>query len=159
MAKKTKKAEVDLAFITPTQAVKIEQEIENLEIMLKNDRSGLYGSPKISDTAEFMKLIKEKRDILANHTPIKFRGQTSNKAYARAKELAKLIKDKLPSKKDYFMPYPKEDSSFDFERAVKQQVDFQTDQKTQAMVREYKRIMARIDPSDPTIRNIERLRD
>ena len=157
MAKK--KNDFDLAFITPAQANKIEQEIENLETMLRNDQSGYFGRPKISDTTEFMKQIKEKKDILVNHTPKKLKGQASNKAYARVKELARLIKNELPTKKAYFMPYPKEESSFDFERAVDQQVKFQTDKKIQSMVREYKHLMAKIDPSDPSIRAIERLRD
>ena len=156
---KKKKDEFDLAFLTPAQASKIEQEIEGLENMLKVDRSGLYGSPKISDIAEFTKQIKTKREILEKHMPKKFKGQTSNKAYARVKELAGLIKKELPSKRSYFMPYPKEESSYDFEKAVNQQVKFQTDPKIQSMVKEYKHLMSRIDPNDPTIRSIERLRD
>jgi len=156
---KKKKDEFDLAFITPAQASKIEEEIESLETMLRTDRSGLYGSPKISDIAEFTKQIKNKRAILEKHTPKKLKGRQSNAAYARAKELAGLIKKELPSKREYFMPYPKDESSFDFERVVNQQVRFQTDPQIQAMVKEYKHLLSRIDPSDPTIRSIERLRD
>ena len=157
MPRKKKKNEFDLAFITPAQAEKIEQQIEGLEIMLQEDQRSK--TPKITDIAEFVGQIKTKKAVLEKHTPRKLRGQTSNTAFARAKDLAKKIKDEMPGKKDYFMKYPKDESSQDFERVVKQQVRFQTDPKIQAMVREYKHIMARIDPSDPTIRNIERLRD
>ena len=157
MPRKKKKNEFDLAFITPAQATKIEQQIEGLEIMLQEDQRSR--TPKITDVGEFIGQIKTKKEILKNHTPKKFRGQTSNSAYARAKELAAKIKDEMPGKKDYFMRYPKDESSQDFERVVNQQVKFQTDPKIQSMVREYKHLMARIDPSDPTIRNIERLRD
>ena len=156
---KKKENEFDLAFISPAQAAKIESDIENRMDMLRKDQSGLFGKPKITDVREFMGIINEKKSILENHIPLKLRGQASNKALARTKELAKKIKDELPSKKDYFMPYPKDGSSSDFERIVKQQVRFQTDPKIQSMVREYKHLLRRIDPSDPTISNIERLRD
>jgi len=106
-----------------------------------------------------MQNIKKKKAILEDHTPKKFIGQTGNKALARAKDLAIKIKAELPGKKDYFMPYPKDESSQDFERVVRQQVRFMTDPKIQGMVREYKHLLRRIDPSDPSIANIERLRD
>ena len=157
MPRKKKSNEFDTAFITPAQAAKTRQEIENLEVMLQEDRKNK--TPKITDIGEVMNQIRTKKAVLENHTPKKLRGQTSNSAYARAKELAAKIKDEMPGKKDYFMRYPKDESSSDFERVVKQQVRFQTDPKIQSMVREYKNIMARIDPSDPTGRNIERLRD
>jgi hypothetical protein len=159
MPKKKKDGEVDLQYLKPAQVAKIEQEIDSLETMLKNDQSGYYGRPKISDVGEFMKQIKTKKDLLAKHVPTKLRGQASNKAYAMVKELAEKIKKELPSKHNYYMPYPKGESSFDFERVVQQQVRFQTDKNIQSMVREYKRLAARLDPSDPTIRDIERLRD
>ena len=161
--RKAKKSEFDTAFITSAQERDLKEDIRTLETMYKNDRSGLYGKPKITDTAEFFAQIKKKEAILENHTPKKFRGKNSNAAYTKAKELAGKIKKVLPDKKDYFRPYPSGknpvSSDFDFERTVQQQIKFMTDPKIQSMVREYKHIMAKIDPSDPTIRNIERLRD
>ena len=157
MPRKKKQNEYDIAFITPAHAAKTKQEIESLEAMLKADQTSK--SPKIQDVGEVMQNIKKKKVVLENHTPKKFRGQTSNKAYARAKDLALKIKNELPGKKDYYMPYPKDDSSQDFERVVNQQVKFMTDPKIQGMVREYKYLLRRIDPSDPSISNIERLRD
>jgi len=157
MPRKKKQNEYDIAFITPAQAAKIEQEIDYLETMLKTDQSSRR--PKIQDVGEVMQNIKKKKALLVDHIPKKFRGPTGNKAYARAKELAAKIKNELPGKKDYYMQYQKEDSNFDFERVVKQQVRFMTDPKIQGMVREYKHLMRRIDPSDPSIANVERLRD
>ena len=157
MPRKKKQNEYDTAFITPAYAAKIKQEIEGLENMLKADQSSK--NPKIQDVGEFVQNIRKKKIVLENHVPKKFRGQTSNTAWARAKDLGEKIKKELPGKKDYYMRYPKDDSSQDFERVVKQQVRFQTDPKIQSMVREFKHLMSRIDPSDPTIRNIERLRD
>ena len=157
MPRKKKSNEFDTAFITPAQAAKIEQEIDGLETMLREDQRSK--TPKITDIGEFVGQIKKKKAVLEDHTPKKLRGQSSNKAYARVKDLALKIKAELPGKKDYFMPYPKDESSQDFERVVNQQVKFMTDPKIQGMVREYKHLMSRIDPSDPTIRNIESLRD
>ena len=157
MPRKKKQNEFDLSFITPAHAAKTKQEIESLEAMLKADQASK--SPKIQDVGEVMQNIKKKKAVLENHTPKKFRGQTGNAAWSRAKDLAEKIKKELPGRKDYYMKYPKEDSSQDFERVVKQQVRFQTDPKIQSMVREYKHLLRRIDPSDPSIANIERLRD
>ena len=157
MPRKKKQNEYDIAFITPAHAAKTKQEIESLEAMLKADQASRR--PKIQDVGEVMQNIKKKKTILEDHTPKKFTGQTGNKALARAKDLAIKIKAELPGKKDYFMPYPKDESSQDFERVVRQQVRFMTDPKIQGMVREYKHLLRRIDPSDPSIANIERLRD
>jgi len=157
MPRKKKQNDYDTAFITPAREAKIKQEIEGLENMLKADQSSK--NPKIQDVGEFVQNIRKKKVVLENHVPKKFRGQTSNAAWSRAKDLGKKIKKELPGKKDYYMRYPKDDSSQDFERVVKQQVRFQTDPKIQSMVREYKHLMSRIDPSDPTIRNVERLRE
>jgi len=157
MPRKKKQNEFDLSFITPAHAAKTKQEIESLETMLKADQASK--KPKIQDVGEVIQNIKKKKVVLENHTPKKFRGQTGNAAWARAKDLAEKIKKEMPGKKEYYMRYPKEDLSQDFERVVKQQVRFQTDPKIQSMIREYKNIMARIDPSDPTIRNVERLRE
>jgi len=157
MPRRKKQSEHDIAFITPAQAAKTRQEIESLETMLKADQSSK--KPKIQDVGEVIQNIKKKKNVLENHTPKKFSGQAGNAAWARAKDLAKKIKKEMPGKKEYYMRYPKEESSQDFERVVNQQVRFQTDPKIQSMVREFKHLMSRIDPSDPTIRNIERLRD
>ena len=157
MPRKKKQNEFDLSFITPAQAAKTKQEIESLETMLKADQASR--KPKIQDVGEVMQNIKRKKTMLENHTPKKFRGQTSNAAWSRAKDLAEKIKKEMPGKKEYYMRYPKEESSQDFERVVNQQVRFQTDPKIQSMVREYKHLLRRIDPSDPSIANIERLRD
>ena len=101
MPRKKKQNEYDIAFITPAHAAKTKQEIESLEAMLKADQASR--SPKIQDVGEVMQNIKKKKAILENHTPKKFRGQTGNAAWARAKDLAKKIKKEMPGRKDYYM--------------------------------------------------------
>lgn len=158
-----KKKTIDLALMTSQQVKETEAEITFLEKMLKADQSGEFGRPKITDTGEFRAKIIEKKELLDNYSPRKMRGPSANKAYARAKELAEKIKAEMPSNKDYNRSYPSKKSrvsaDFDFERAVQQQVAFQTNRGLQNMIHEYKNIMARIDPDDPTIRNIETLRE
>ncbi len=162
MPRKKKKSEFDLALMTPEQVKETEKEITYLENMLKSDQSGTYGSAKISDVSEFRAEIKQKKDMIAGFKPKKMRGPKANKAYAYAKQLAEKIKAEMPSFVDYHRSYPsgksKTTAEFDFEKAVRQQVAFQTNTALQGMIREYKNIMGRVDPDDPTLRNIESLR-
>ena len=62
---------------------------------------------------------------------------------------------KLPDNNSVF---PDHNEKRDFERAVEQQVAFQSNPRMQKAITIYKNLMARIDPSDPTVRNIEMLR-
>ena len=64
----------------------------------------------------------------------------------------------MPKTKDYYQRYPKDGNSYDFDRTVRQQIAFQTDKNIKNAVKEYKNIMRRLDPQDPTISNIELLR-
>jgi len=96
--------------------------------------------------------------MLEKHAPKQLRGKTKDKAAKRAKELGKFIEEQMPKSKDYFKQGPRHGCDNDFDRTVKQQVIFQTDPKIQKAVQEYKYLMGRLEPQDPTIRNIERLR-
>lgn len=158
MKRKRTKAEFDMVHCTLDQIREIEQDIAYLEKMLESDQA--QRTPKITDVAEFKSEIEKKRKILLNHKPRKLTGQKANKAYAKAKELRKIIQDAMPSRKEYYRQYPKgsEGTDFDFERAVRQQIAFQTDKGMQENVRQYKAILRRLDPDDPVISNIELLR-
>jgi len=147
---------LDLVHVTVDQIREIKSEIRQMENMLKADIAS--GRPKIQDRNEFIGEINKKKKVLKDHTPKPFRGRKKNEAYTRAKKLKKFIQSAMPSKKAYYQPYPKDGSSYDFEAVVKQQMDFQTNKKTQDAVQEYKHLMRRIDPQDPTITNIELLR-
>ena len=158
MPKKKKTHDV---LLTPDQALEIKRDIADLDRMLENDKKS--GRNLITDKALFNSQIAGKKKILKDHTPKKFRSTADkNSAYARAKELRKLISDAMPSREAYFRPYPGRNkpvnSDFDFERTVRQQMELQKDKNFNAAVSEYKNIMRRLDPSDPTITNIEMLR-
>ena len=152
MAKK-----VDLTLITPQQAKEIGAEINHLERMLQADKSS--PSPKIQDVAEFNAEIAKKKKILNDHTPKPFSGKTKDKAAKRIKELDTFIKEQMPSAKSYYQSYPKNGGcDNDFERAVIQQMAFQSNPKIQQAVAERKNLLGRLEPHDPYIRSVENLR-
>ena len=157
MARK-KKSEFDLVHASVDQIREIKNDIAHLERMLKADQS--QTTPKITDVTEFKAEIAKKKKLIKNHAPKKLKGKEASKAYAKAKELKKIIQEAMPSSKEYYRPYPKGENghNFDFERAVKQQMAFQTDPKIQKAVINYKSILRRIDPDNPEITNIELLR-
>lgn len=158
MAKKIvkKKATTHKVFATEIQLAETKSEIASLERMLAADRT--RKEPKL-DEGDFKREIAKKQKFLAEVSPMKFRGQAGNKAFDRAKKLEKEIKEAMPSSKAYFQPYPKEDGKErDFENAVRQQMEFQRNPDVQQKVQELKHIMRRLDPSDPMVTNIERLR-
>jgi len=157
MARK-KKSEFDLVHASVDQIREIKNDIAHLERMLKADQS--QTTPKITDVTEFKAEIAKKKKLIKNHAPKKLTGQKASKAYAKAKELKKIIQEAMPSSKEYYRPYPKGENghNFDFERAVKQQMAFQTDPKIQKAVQNFKSIMRRLEPENSEISNIELLR-
>jgi len=154
--KEVQKSKYDVTLLTPAQAKGIESEIREQERMLKE-----YGN-KITDPVAVYKDIAKKKKLLRDHGAVQLKGAEGNRAYARAKEIAEKLKDVMPTRTDYFRPYPSSKTGMeyesDFERAVAQQMKIQTDPQLKAMVREYKHIMRRLDPQNPMVSNIEGLR-
>lgn len=155
--------------MTTEQINQTKKDIADLENMLKADRSSRH--PKITDEVEFLKDVKEKKQLLKDHAPQPFESDgQKNKAYEAAKKLRAFISAQMPSRRDYYQNYPREvdrygnpispdhNAKMAFDRAVRQQMKFQTHPKILRAVHLYKNIMRRIDPADPTITNIELLR-
>lgn len=153
--------EFSKTLMTEAQVKEVKERINSAEKMLNDPRDWIRN--KITDPGSIKENIKKDQHLIDEHAPRKMRGQKANKAYAEAKELAKKIKEQMPSRQQYFQRYPKDSDAHnkqaDFEKIVAQQMKFQTDPNIQKMVARYKHIMARLDPSDPSIRNIESLRD
>ena len=155
-----------MSLITNKRAKELESEINDMEKMLKSP----VGDRHIGDKAEFMGEVRKRKDELRAFAPRELKGAKANEAYAIAKRLRSYIQKGMPSSRDYFRRYPKEkdkdgnviipdhNEKRDFERAVEQQVAFQSNPRMQKAITIYKNLMARIDPSDPTVRNIEMLR-
>jgi len=140
---------------TPQQINEIRADINRSEKMLEADKRSR--SPKIQDVAEFNMELDKKRKILEDHTPKPFRGKNKDKAAKRIRELDSFIQEHMPKSRDYYQQQPKGCNN-DFERTVNQQIAFQTNPKIQKAVAERKHLVARLEPQDPTLRNIERLR-
>ncbi len=151
-----KRQKLDLVHATPAQIQELKGDIDHLERMFEADKQS--GRPKIQDPEEFRNEIAKKKKVLKDHSPKRLRGENANKLKRYRDELAEKIRDRMPRSNDYFQPQPKGVHGFDFERAVKQQMDFQSNPETARMVQEWKHIGRRLDPDDPTITNVERLR-
>lgn len=144
-------------YMTPEEIRETQGEIDALCRMLKADQSSR--SPKIQDISGFRADIAKKQKLIEDFAPKKVTGKQASKLYARAKELEVKLKDVLLPSKDYFQSYPKGGgSSHDFERAVRRQMQIQTDKQLKNEVLEYKSIMRRLDPDDVGLSNIERFR-
>jgi hypothetical protein len=155
-----KKNEFEKIHMTNAQIKEVKERIASAERMLNDPRDWVRN--KITDPELIKANIKKDQKLLNEHAPRKLRGQRANKMYAEAKELAQKIRDQMPSNRQYFQQYPKDSDGHnrqaEFEKVVAQQMKFQSDPKIIKMVTRYKNIMRRIDPSDPTISNIEALR-
>ena len=154
------KQRIDMALITVQRAKELESEIKALENMMRDDIA--TGRPKIQDKKEFVGQITKRKKELTDFGAREFKEREKNEAYDTAKRLRKYIQKRMPSSRDYHRGYPKSGDGHsthgDFEKAVQQQMAFQTNPRLQKAVTIYKNLMQRIDPSDPTVRNIEMLR-
>lgn len=160
MAKMRVPASFDKVYATNQQLLEAETEVKELEGMLEEDRR--RKSPRISSVEDVKKQIVKRKRFIKEFKPAKARGQNANRMYAEAKKLREEIANAMPTAEKYFQRDVKNSDNhtkaMEFERAVQQQIKFQTSPDMQRKVVRYKHIMARIDPSDPTIRNIESLR-
>jgi hypothetical protein len=158
--KPPKKTEFDIVHMTEGQCNEVRSDIESMEKMLDDPRP--WVRDKITDVGEVKGQIASKKKLLADHSPRRMRGEKANKAYAEAKKLAAFIQGEMPTNKQYFQRYAKDSDGHTrqagFEKAVQQQVAFQTNPELQRAVVRYKNIMRRIDSDDPTLTNIEALR-
>lgn len=146
----------NLVYMTPEQVNDLKTEIASLEKMLASDKASRR--PKIQDEAEFMSDIRKKKELLKNHEPQKLTGAKASRALKRAREIESELKDSLLPRKDYYQDYPKAGFNSDFERAVNEEMRRMRDVGYKQKIFEYKRIMRQLDPSDPTLTNIERFR-
>ncbi len=162
--KKPVKKKPDLVLATNEQITEWKRDIDSMERMMagKEIDSGVYGRKDlIQDPGHIQHEIEKRKKMIETHSPRKFTGNAANEAYKRAKILKEEIVKAMPTAKDYFQPYPSGKTpthrGIDFENTVRQQMAFQSSEM-QKKVREYKFLMGNIDPSNPTVRNIEMLR-
>lgn len=142
-------------FMTPQRIKEVKSEVAELERMLLSDAAGKH----IQDPGEVKREISKKKKMLTEFTPQKLTGQKANKAYAWARKFEVWFKEHQLPNKALHQSYPKgNDVSVDFEQAVQEQTRIMGNPRIQEAIRTYKHIMRRIDPENPMITNIERLR-
>lgn len=139
------------------------EEIKEMESMLKGgavERGVSYRSDKIQEPELIKHEIKKRQRFIDDNTPRKLTGESANKAYRRAKELAAEIKEAMPTQRLFNQRYPsssdRASKATDFEKAVQQQMAFQKGMSHKTA--EYRNLMAKLDPANPMVRNIETLR-
>ncbi len=140
------------------------EEIKEMETMLtggRADRDVAYRNDKIQEPDLIKHEIRKRQKFISDNTPKKLTGVEANKAYKRAKEIEGQLKEAMPSQKMFNQRYPsssdRASKATDFEKAVQQQMAFQSP-KMQQMAAEYRNLMSRLDPANPMVRNIETLR-
>lgn len=130
--------------------------------MLKGEQieRGVFGrADKIQDREAILQEIREKEKFLETYEPTKLKGEAANKAYAYAKELEGKIKESLQGSGDFYRKYAEQGKDgLAFDRAVEHEMKLMQDKGYKQMVKEYKAIMRRLDPDNPSISNIERFR-
>jgi len=155
MSKKKEKS-----FETVSNIKNIKAEIVNMERMLEADQK--REQKKIQDPQKLKDEIKSKKKFLNEVTPKKLKGQSVNKAYKRAEQLQEVIKKEMLPENEFHRQYPKDSDGYlkkqEFERAVQQQMNFQTNPTIKKAISEYKTLMRTIDPDDPNVPNIENIR-
>jgi hypothetical protein len=138
----------------------IKAEISSMERMLEADQRSARS--KIQDPQKIKEDIETKKKFLHEVTPKKLKGKAADKAYKRIEHLQEVIKKEMLPEKAFHTQYPKASDGHlkkqEFERAVKQQIKFQTDPVIKKAVNEYKSLMRQIDPQDPDAPNIENVR-
>jgi hypothetical protein len=155
-----KKPEAIPVFASKERIAEVKNDIRELESMLKEDAQRKV--PKITDVDGVKAEIFKKQQYIERHSPAQLRGENANRAFKEAKELERIIKEKMPKASVFGQHYPKGGDSHlkqqKFEEAVRQQMHFMSDPKVKQAAQKYKYIMARLSGGDPRESNIERLR-
>ncbi len=152
------KQKLDLVHASVGRIKSLKADIASMTRMLENDQRSAH--PKIQDPAEYKADVAKKQKELDDHSPRKATGEAANKLNRLQRELGKKIQERMPRSRDYFRKHPKGENhdDFDFERAVEQQVAFQRNTQLQYAIRVWKYARRCLEPDNPEITNIERLR-
>lgn len=171
------KSEFDLVHAGVEEIRQAKREIKEIETILRGgslggDTSQVFArTDKISGKEEIVKQLAEKKKFISQFAPKPFRSvHEKNKVYEVYKKIERMLQDNMPRSADYYQGYPKEVTSDGrpmspdhnikrkFDNAVDHQVWFQTHPKIQKAIQRYKHYGRRLDPDNPEMTNIERLR-
>ena len=156
----------DKDYLNPIKRAELEKQVKSMEFNAKNidnvidsKKTWLY-NPKCTNVSEIRKQISRTKKTIAKRTPPETDTKTRNVLFKRAKALESMIKEGLPTKDEMMgkrligsdnKPYVVTN-----ECAIKKHMEWTTRQA--GNVREWRQIMRILEPLDPNIANVERLR-
>ena len=154
--------EFDLGNASPEVVKDVKREVAQLERALRggamDSRTGI-GANLDRCGKDLREELGKKKTWLNKYEPEKLTGTASNKAFKRVTELKARISGKLQSNKNFHQFYPKNQrNEKDFHDSVQHEAALMRDKDYKRDVTEYRALMRQIDPSDPTVVNIELLR-
>lgn len=124
-----------------------------------DSRTGISLDLNRCGTEDLQRELIDKKAYLKKYTPKKLTTLQSNKANKRRKVLEEKIKKKLQGSKQFHQFYPKNQrKEKDFQDGVAHEMKLLQDKGYKKDVAEYRHLMRQLDPEDPRVTNIERLR-
>ena len=156
----------DKTYLNPLKRAELEKQIKSLDQNAKiidgvidPSKPWLY-NPRNTNISDLRRQISKLKKTIATRTAPEVDVKTRNKYLQRAKYLESEIKKEMPTYDEMMgKRYVGSDAKpyvVASEHAIRKQMDWQT--KQDGNIREWKQIMRILEPSDPNIANVERLR-
>jgi len=162
MKKKSRRPLPETVFASESQIRAVKNDIVEMERMLIDDKKLFPKNPHIQDEVAFKAEIIKKQQWIERVSPKALKGEAANKAYTEMKNLQELVKDRMPKSSLFYQRYPKgsdpHKSVQKFEEGVRAQMAIQNDPVLKKAQFRIKYLAARLDPANPELRNLERLR-
>jgi hypothetical protein len=154
----------DLGNASPEIVKEVKRDVASLERALRggpvDSRTGITLNMNRTDLGAMREELHSKKRWLEKYEAEPLKGDAANKALKRANELKERIKAKMQPKNKFYQFYAtNQRKEKDFQEAVSWEAKLLRDKEYKQEVQEYRALMRQIDPSDPTVFNIERLRE
>lgn len=145
--KKRKQEEI----LSVNERANLQAEKRDLENQLKEmDREKWgAGTSRSVDRSKVRKDIRRIEMALIGGSPKRMTGKTKDNYVKKAKQLEEKIKEGMPTTDEMLRPHK-------HPGAIRKQ--FEWEKRNGKAIREWKNIRRRLEPSDPTVSNVERLR-
>lgn len=159
----------DRTYMTPAQRQATEQRIKGLEHTINNigidktpdPRNPYVYNPTSVNVGDLRKEINTTKRNMEKHNPKEVDSKTKDMLWKRAKELERLIQDGMPTfdeMKGNRRIHPDTGKVFYETNSYNVDKNIAWEHKNAGNVREWKQIMRTLEPDDPKIANVERLR-
>jgi hypothetical protein len=136
----------------PNDRQSIEEQARGIKEQLEAVHNRETSAGESLDTAVLERQLQKKERILDRDDSLVARGAQKDKLSSRAKELEQKIRSEMPTRNEMWA----KPGTLDGERAVQKNMAFEA--KHGAAVREWQDIQSRLEPEDPSVCNVERIR-